>query len=62
MRSNSRGTPSSQAYGRPAANLKRAAAGRVCTAPGCTTTLSSYNAEPTCSQHGGWGRALPGRR
>jgi hypothetical protein len=62
VRSHQRSTPTTSVYGRPAANVVQAAAGRTCAAPDCTTKLSRYNAESTCSPHGGWARALRGAR
>lgn len=29
-------------------------AGRICSDPGCTTPLSTYNTGTECSVHGGW--------
>jgi hypothetical protein len=40
------GTP-----GRGKAVTDRAATGRACEYPGCTTVLSTYNASPTCWLH-----------
>jgi hypothetical protein len=31
--------------------LEHFSRGRVCESPGCTTVLSTYNADPTCWQH-----------
>ena len=35
--------------------LTRYDAARVCEVPQCATRLSSYNPDPLCSQHRGWG-------
>ncbi len=35
----------------PSPSKARAADGRVCSAPGCTTKLSKYNAGDRCWQH-----------